>query len=119
MICCAGKVLLTAMSVISSTLRPERHAAELICSRIREIFSEIDIEDFNHRGHRVSQRNNSKVLPPCSPVSSVVKILASYIIAVGGAGSLGSPAAEIGSRTISAANPASTTIPPIRYEGSL
>src|SRR5882757_6218031 len=74
MICCAGKVLLTAMSVISSTLRPERRAAELICSRIREIFSEVDIEDFNHRGHRVSQRNNSKVLPLCFPVSSVVKI---------------------------------------------
>jgi hypothetical protein len=37
-----------------------------------------------------------------------------YMIAVGGAGSLGSPAAETGKKIMSAANPASTIIPPTR-----
>jgi hypothetical protein len=39
---------------------------------------------------------------------------ANHIIAVGGAGSLGSPAAEIGNCTISAASPISTITPPTR-----
>jgi hypothetical protein len=42
-----------------------------------------------------------------------------YMIAVGGAGSSGFPAAETGTNIIKAASPARTTIPPTKYEGSL
>ena len=40
-----------------------------------------------------------------------------YIIAVGGAGSLGSPALESGNRTINVASARSTIIPPTEYDG--
>ena len=40
--------------------------------------------------------------------------LMNYMIAVGGAGSLGSPAAEAGTNIIRAASPTSTTIPPTK-----
>src|SRR5258708_29421210 len=55
--------------------------------------------------------------PLCTFVSFVVK--GPYIIAVGGAGSFGSPAADTGKKIIKAARPASTIIPPTRYDGLL
>src|SRR5207249_9836962 len=50
-----GCVLVTAMSAISSGLRPARLAAATR-SRTRATFSAIDIDSLNHRGHGVTQR---------------------------------------------------------------
>src|SRR5437667_5522018 len=49
-----GCVLVTAMSAISSGLRPARLAAATR-SRTRATFSAIDIDSLNHRGHGVTQ----------------------------------------------------------------
>ena len=73
------------------------------------IFSEIDIQrTLNHEGHKVARRKLYE--GGC---------VLGYIIAVGGAGSFGSPAADTGAKIMSAAKPASTIIPPTRYDGLL
>src|SRR5580704_5919489 len=115
-----GYVLLTAISATCSGERPERRAAASIRSRTSAIFSAIGIRTRNHEEHQVTRRRSG--IPSCNFVSVVAQDLSvvqemirgSYIIATGGAGSLGSPAAEAGTKIISAASPASTIMPPTR-----
>src|SRR5580658_4011561 len=94
-----GCVLLTAISAMSPTLRPERLAADVMRSFTAEMFAAIDMRRRSRPGAPAPHNH--------------------YIIAVGGAGSLGSPAAETGTKIIKAAKPTNTIIPPTRYDGSL
>src|SRR5271170_7007290 len=94
-----GCVLVTAISAMSPTFRPERLAADVMRSITSEMFAAIDMR----------WRTRARAPAPHKH----------YIIAVGGAGSLGSPAAETGTKIIRAARPTSTIIPPTRYDGSL
>src|SRR5450755_3368757 len=121
-----GCVLVTAIRAISSGCRPERRAAVAIRLRIDSTFSRRDIAITNFptaRGRLFLQsadrysRLREKGGQECPP--HILAPKCAYMIAVGGAGSLGSPAAETGRKTMSAAKPASTIIPPTRYDGSL
>jgi len=92
-------VLVTAISAMSAALRAAPRAAKAMRSFTDEMFAAMDM------------RRKTRARAP-APHSD-------YIMAVGGAGSLGSPAAETGTKIIKAANPANTIIPPTRYDGLL
>ena len=84
------------------------------------IFSRIDIAELSYRGHGVPRRETSNSLRITSyRCGRKSQSFANHMIAVGGAGSLGSPAAVTGRKIIKAARPASTIIPPTRYDGVL
>ena len=85
----AETVFVTAMSSMSSGFLAERCAAEIIRPWTRATFSTIDIVETARFAH---------------------------MIAVGGAGSFGSPAAVMGNRIINSAKAPITTIP-TTYDG--
>src|SRR5260370_39456645 len=101
-------VLLTAIRTISSDRRPARRVAAAMRSWIDAMLAATDMRRVvkNHPSLREGRgqeglRHTSKPHKP-------------YIMAVGGAGSFGSPAAETGMKIIKAAKPARTIIPPTR-----
>src|SRR5271170_2590255 len=113
-----GNVLLTAISMISSGLRPDRLAAAAICSRTRAMFSTIGI------GRRTTQDTKYHDGEFCFGLGGIVaaelrsvwadecvRAYANYIMPTGGAGSLGSPALESGILIMMPARPAITISP--------
>ncbi len=111
---------MTAMSAISIGLRPARRAVAAMRSRTRATFSAIDIDSLNHRGHGVTQRcqvfffywESTRARAPAPQIPT--PHISCYMIAVGGAGSLGSPAAVSGNPIIKTARRNITIIPPKR-----
>jgi len=101
----AGKVLLTAINVMSSVRRPERRAAASIRSITRGRFSAIDMKSINHKGHKGPQRKS------CVFYFAYLRVLCGlkgiYMIAVGGAGSSGLPALANGTLIMTATSTAS------------
>src|SRR5580692_11199210 len=95
-----GCVLVTAISAISPTFRPERPAAMAIRCSINAIFAAIDIRKVDHESPSLGEGRGPGAPAPHNH----------YMMAVGGAGSFGSPALESGNQII---RPASRTMTPI------
>jgi hypothetical protein len=104
---------------MSTACRPARRAALAIRSRIAAIFSEIDIKQIDIRCIDCKNTKTTKDTKFHEGFRIFLRVPSrpswfNYIIAVGGAGSLGSPALVSGKKTINAARPAITIIPPIK-----